>query len=288
MAEPARITSYERAGLTFDVIDEGPLDGPPVVLLHGFPQRATSWAKVTPLLGEAGFRTYAPDQRGYSPGARPPGRRAYKLTELVDDVVALIDRIGAPVHLVGHDWGATVAWGVAARHGDRLASLTAVSVGHSQAFLRARRTSDQARRSWYMGLFQLPFVPERLLSDRRFVRRFLGGSGMTDEMLATYRAEIVDGGALTGGLNWYRAIPFGLRDEVPDVRVPTTLVWSDGDVALGRKMAELTEEHVTGPYEFVELTGASHWIPAERPAELAEAIFSRVRSTASASAATGA
>lgn len=285
MAEPARITSYERAGLAFDVIDEGPLDGPPVVLLHGFPQRATSWAKVTPLLGEAGFRTYAPDQRGYSPGARPRGRRAYKATELVDDVVALIDRIDAPVHLVGHDWGAAVAWGVAARHADRLASLTAVSVGHSQAFLRALRTADQARRSWYMGLFQLPFVPERLLSGKWFVQKFLGGSGMTREMLATYRVEIVDGGALTGGLNWYRAIPFALRDEVPDVSVPTTFIWSDGDRALGRRMAELTEEHVDGPYELIEFTGASHWIPEERPADLAEAIISRARSAASASAA---
>ena len=285
MTEPARITSFEREGLVFDVIDEGPLDGPPVVLLHGFPQRATSWAKVTQLLGKAGFRTYAPDQRGYSPGARPRGRRAYKTTELVDDVLALIDRIGAPVHLVGHDWGAVVAWGVAARHPERLASLTAVSVGHTQAFLRALRTSDQARRSWYMGLFQLPVVPERLLSGEWFVQRFFGGFGMTDEMVAAYRAEIVDAGALTGGLNWYRAIPFGLRDEVPDVTVPTTFVWSDRDGALGRRMAELTEEHVRGPYEFVELTGASHWIPDERPADLAEAIVSRARSAAGAPAA---
>ncbi|HTT95141.1 MAG TPA: alpha/beta fold hydrolase [Solirubrobacterales bacterium] len=285
MAESTRITSYERGGLTFDVIDEGPLDGSPVVLLHGFPQRATSWAKVTPLLGEAGFRTYAPDQRGYSPGARPRGRRAYRATELVDDVVALIDRIGAPIHLVGHDWGAAIAWGVAARHADRLSSLTAVSVGHSQAFLRSLRTVDQARRSWYMGLFQLPLVPERLLSGRWFVSKFLGGTGMTEEMLATYRAEMVAGGALTGGLNWYRAIPFELSEDIPAVSVPTAFVWSDGDKALGRRMAELTAEYVDGPYEFVELTGASHWIPDERPAELAEAIIGRARS-ASAPAAT--
>jgi pimeloyl-ACP methyl ester carboxylesterase len=288
VAGPARITSYDRVGLTFDVIDDGPLDGPPVVLLHGFPQRATSWAKVTPLLGEAGFRTFAPDQRGYSPGARPRGRRAYKITELVDDVVALIDRIETPVHLVGHDWGAAVAWEVAARHPDRPASLTAVSVGHSEAFKRALRTPDQARRSWYMGFFQLPVVPERLLSGEWLVQRLLRGSGMTEEMLATYRTEIVDAGALTGGLNWYRAIPFSLLDEVPDVSVPTAFVWSDGDTALGRRMAELTEEYVDGPYEFIELTGASHWLPEERPADLAEAIISRVRSAATASAATSA
>ena len=284
MAEPARIRCYERAGLAFDVIDDGPLDGPPVVLLHGFPQRATSWAKVAPLLGEAGFRTYAPDQRGYAPGARPRGRRAYKINELVGDVVALISRIDTPVHLVGHDWGATVAWYVAARHPNRLASLTAVSVGHPEAFKRALRSPDQARRSWYMGLFQLPFVPERLLSGKWFAQKFLGSSGMTDEMLATYQVEIVDEGALTGGLNWYRAIPF--LDEIPDVSVPTTFVWSDGDTALRRRMADLTEEHIDGPYEFVELAGASHWIPEERPADLAEAIISRAGSAATASPAT--
>ena len=285
MAELARVTSYERVGLAFDVIDEGPLDGPPVVLLHGFPQRATSWTKVTPLLAEAGFRTYAPNQRGYSPLARPRSRRAYKTTELVDDVVALIDRIDTPVHLVGHDWGATIAWSVAARHPDRLTSLTAVSVGHPEAFKRALRTPDQARRSWYMGLFQLPFIPERLLSGKWFVQKFLGGSGMTGQMLATYKAEIVNEGALTGGLNWYRAIPFSLWKEIPDVILPTTLVWSDGDEALGRRMAELTEEHVDGPYEFIEFSGVSHWIAEERPADLAGAIIGRARSASTDSTA---
>jgi pimeloyl-ACP methyl ester carboxylesterase len=288
MAEPARMKSYGRAGLSFDVVDEGPVDGPAVVLLHGFPQRASSWAQVTPLLNEAGFRTYAPDQRGYSLGARPRGRRAYKAPELIDDVVALIDQIGAPAHLVGHDWGAAVAWGVAARYPDRLASLTAVSVGHTQAFLRALRTSDQAVRSWYMGLFQLPALPERLLSGRWFQQKFLGGSGMSEEMIATYRVEIVQAGALTGGLNWYRAIPFALSEEIADVEVPTTFVWSDNDKALGRRMAELTREHVSGPYEFIELAGASHWIPEERPADLAAAIIDRARSAATALAATDA
>lgn len=204
--------------------------------------------------------------------------------ELVDDVVALIGRIDAPVHLVGHDWGATVAWDVAARHTDRLASLTTVSVGHPEAFKRALRTPDQALRSWYMGLFQPPLVPERLLSGKWFAEKFLGSSGMTDEMIATYRAEIVEQGALTGGLNWYRAIPFALSDEVLDVSVPTTFVWSDVDTALGRRMAELTEEHVSGPYDFIEFPSASHWIPEERPADVAAAIISRAHSAATASA----
>jgi pimeloyl-ACP methyl ester carboxylesterase len=105
-----RIARYTHDGLEFDVLDQGPLDGPIVLLLHGFPERAASWSAVMDQLNEAGFRTIAPDQRGYSPGARPKRRRDYRVGALVDDVVALIDTIGAPVHLVGHDWGANIAW----------------------------------------------------------------------------------------------------------------------------------------------------------------------------------
>ena len=273
-----RISTFRRGGLVFDVRDEGPADGPPVVLLHGFPQRAESWASVVPHLHAAGLRTLAPDQRGYSPRARPKGRSAYRSQDLVDDVCALLDLIGGQAHLVGHDWGAAVGWWLAATQPQRVLSWTAVSVGHPQAFLRSLRTAEQARRSWYMGLFQLPLLPERLLSSDRFVRRFLGRSGMTAEMLATYRREIVADGALTTALNWYRAIPLSAKDEVPAVAVPTTLVWSDGDLVLGQHGAALTREYVTGDYEFVELSGVSHWIPQERPEELAAAILSRVHS----------
>lgn len=273
-----RISSFRRGQLVFDVRDEGPPEGPPVVLLHGFPQRATSWASLVPHLHAAGLRTFAPDQRGYSPGARPRGRSAYRSQELVADVCALIDLIGGPVHLVGHDWGAAVGWALAATEPQRLLSWTAVSVGHPQAFLRSLRSPEQARRSWYMGLFQLPLLPERLLSSDRFVRKFLGRSGMTAEMIATYRREMVADGALTTALNWYRAIPLSAREKVPAVTVPTTLVWSDADVALGRRGAALTRECVTGDYELVELSRVSHWIPQERPEELAAAILGRVRS----------
>jgi pimeloyl-ACP methyl ester carboxylesterase len=273
-----RLSSFRRGSLVFDVRDEGSLDGPPVVLLHGFPQRPSSWAKVVPHLHDAGMRTLALDQRGYSPGARPKGRAAYRSRELVDDVCALLDAIGEPAHLVGHDWGAAVGWAVAAAHPDRLLSWTAVSVGHPQAFLRSLRTAEQMRRSWYMAFFQLPLLPERLLTSDAFIRSFLGGSGMTTEMIAAYRREIVMDGALTTALSWYRAIPLSVTDQVAEVSIPTSFVWSDGDVALGRLSAVLTREYVTGDYEFVELPGASHWIPEERPEELAAAIVSRARS----------
>jgi len=272
------LSSFRRGRYVFDVLDEGPRDGQPVVLLHGFPQRAASWSGVVPHLHAAGLRTLAPDQRGYSVGARPRGRAAYRSRELVDDVCALLDLVGGSAHLVGHDWGAAVGWALAAEHPERVLSWTAVSVGHPAAFLRSLRTPEQLRRSWYMGLFQLPRLPEWLLRSEPFIRGFLGRSGMTNEMLETYRREIVADGALTYALNWYRAIPLSARDEVAAVSVPTTFVWSDEDVAIGGGAAALTRQHVTGEYAFVELSGVSHWIPEERPAELAEAILSRVRS----------
>lgn len=273
-----RIKRFKRNDLTFDVIDSGPLDGTPIVLLHGFPQRANAWGAVSERLHETGLRTFAPDQRGYSPGARPRSRFAYRIKELVADVVALIDEIGTPVHLAAHDWGAAIAWATAARHPERVASLTAVSVGHPRAFFKAMVTSDQMRRSYYMALFQIPLLPERSLSKRgAWGERTLKKTGMPDADLDLFRREVVGDGALRGGLNWYRSLPLASSKDMAKVSVPTTLVWSDDDVALGRRMAEQTRKYVTGPYELVEVSG-SHWLLAERPDELADAIIRRVRS----------
>jgi pimeloyl-ACP methyl ester carboxylesterase len=275
-----RIRSYAHDGWVFDVVDEGPVDGQPVVLLHGFPQRATSWRKVTPLLHRAGLRTFAPDQRGYSPGARPRRRRDYATTAMVGDAVALVEEIGQPVHLVGHDWGAAVGWLAAAQRPDLVRTWTAVSVPHPAAMAWAVRHSDQWRRSWYMALFQLPWLPERLLTTRR-VEEMLRAGGMDAEAVGRFREEIVADGALSGGLNWYRGLPFANpRASGGRVGVPTTLVWSDRDVALGRAGAERSSEFVTGPYSLVVLEGVSHWIPEEAPEALADAILARVSGTA--------
>lgn len=277
-----RITDYQRTGLVFDVRDEGPLDGEVAVLLHGFPQRSTCWRRVAPLLHAAGLRTLAPDQRGYSAGARPRRRRDYRLTQLVADVVALVDRLGTPVHLVGHDWGAVVGWALAAHRPDLVRTLTAVSVPHPQAFARALVTSTQLLRSWYMGLFQLPWLPE--LSARVPGRPWelaLRGSGMAPDDLALFRAEIVADDALPGALAWYRALPSALRQNADaSVAVPTTLVWSDGDSAIARAGVELTQRYCTGPYQLVVLTGVTHWIPTQTPEALASAILARVRQEA--------
>lgn len=270
-----RLTSYTRDGLVFDVRDEGPQDGDVVVLLHGFPQRASSWDRVVPRLHAAGLRTLAPDQRGYSPGARPRRRRDYRSAELEADVVALLNLLDGPVHLVGHDWGAVVGWLVAAHRPELLRSWTAVSVPHPAAMLRSFVTSTQLLRSWYMGLFQVPLLPERLLSSRP-AEASLRAGGMSRELVARYRREIVEDGALPGGLAWYRGLPLSHpRTSLGPVRVPTTMVWSDGDVALSRAGAELTERHVRAPYELVVLEGVSHWVPEEAPDALADAVLAR-------------
>ena len=273
----SRLTQFRNGPHTFDVIDSGPLDGTPVVLLHGFPQRAATWNDVAEHLHERGLRTYALDQRGYSPGARPKSRFAYGMAALTSDVMALIDAIGAGrVHLVGHDWGAAVAWSVAGNHPDRLSTLTAVSVPHPGAFMRSMLTSGQALKSYYMALFQLPFLPERFLASGR-ADALLRNAGMSGQMVKQFHAEIVDHGALRGGLGYYRSIVRTAPGQLGEkITVPTTYVWSDGDIALGRKGAEINHRWMAGPYKLEIFEGATHWLLDERPAELADSIIKRV------------
>lgn len=275
-----RLTTYARGPLFFDVTDEGPEDGTPVVLLHGFPERASCWREVAPLLHAAGLRTYAPDQRGYSAGARPSGRSSYVVAELVADVVALIEEIGGPVHLVGHDWGANVGWCVAARHPELVTSWTAVSVPHPAAFAKAMRTTRQGLHSWYMGLFQLPLVVEGLARWRGGpVDQGLLRTGMSGADVSRFRTEIVEYGALPGALGWYRGLPLSRgRGMGGRVRVPTTLVWSTRDSAIVRSGVDLCADYVDGPYELVVLEGVSHWIPTQAPHPLADAILARIAS----------
>jgi pimeloyl-ACP methyl ester carboxylesterase len=272
-----RLSAFSSDGLTFAVRDEGPLDGPVVVALHGFPQTSACWAAVTPLLVAAGYRVLAPDQRGYSRGAQPQEVRAYAMTALTGDVLALADAADAERFAVlGHDWGAAVGWALAGRHPDRVRSLTAVSVPHPAAMRRAR-AGPQLLRSWYMGLFQLPVLPERLLRARggAFARRLLGGTGLPS-LDASVRL-LADPRTATAMLGWYRAIRIPGQLGAGRTRVPALFVWSDGDAAIGRRAAEGAADFVRAPYRFEVLRGASHWIPEERPAELAALVLEHLR-----------
>jgi pimeloyl-ACP methyl ester carboxylesterase len=287
-----------RDGLVFDVRDEGPAGGEAVVLLHGWPQDHTAWRRVTPLLHAAGLRTLAPDQRGYSRGARPSGPTAYGMRELVADVVALIDQAGVDrAHLVGHDWGGAVAWAVAERHPERLRSLTVLSTPHHRAMTWAVRHGDQGLRSLYTVAFQLPVLPELLLQAG--LPLALRGSGLPAEDVHRYAARFREPGAATAGLNWYRALPLrrglerlvhaalpggdGGRNAARSaasrprrITVPTTYVWGSDDPALGRAAAERTGRYIASDYRFVELE-AGHWLPETRPQRVAEEIIARAR-----------
>lgn len=266
--------------LTFDLWADGPADGDPVLLLHGFPQSAAGWSLVAPLLSGAGLRVLAPNQRGYSPGARPLDVQSYTGDALVGDVAGLLDALGLDsVHLVGHDWGAAVAWPFAVTHPDRVRSLTAVSVPHLAAYGRALRDDpDQQQRGAYIGLLrQAGKAEDVLLADDAARLRAMYQGAVPAEQVAEHLDLLTQPGALTAALNWYRAMTADLRELAP-VTVPTTYVWSDDDMALGRVGAEDCVNHVTGPYEFVELSGITHWIPEQAPDALAEAILRRVDS----------
>jgi pimeloyl-ACP methyl ester carboxylesterase len=272
------VKQYRRGDLTFDYIDEGPADGPVVVLLHGFPQLNTSWSAIIDRLTARGYRCIAPNQRGYSPGARPTRRRDYRVTELVEDVRALLDAVGAQrVHLVGHDWGATVAWGAADTFPDRIATLTSFSVPHPAAFVKSWVTSRQGLASWYMYFFQLPWLPERLLlgADRKGARaiKALQSGGQTREAAERDVEAMTEPGALTAALNWYRAMFLSNPAQAfGKISVPTMYVWSDDDIALTEKPARDTANYVTGEYRFEILHGV-HWIPDEQPDKAADLLL---------------
>ncbi len=212
---------FSNGALNFQLTDTGEAgsgqagSGQAVILLHGFPQDRRCWDRVAPGLAEGGYRVLAPDLRGYSPGARPAARSAYRNSELATDVLALADAAGAErFHLAGHDWGAALAWYVAGRHPDRVASLAALSVPHPQAFGRAMVSSRQAARSWYMAAWQLPWLPERALSRRggQVFRDTLVRMGLDPASADRYATRARDPDGLRGPLNWYRAMPFSMRE----------------------------------------------------------------------------
>jgi pimeloyl-ACP methyl ester carboxylesterase len=273
---------FQHADLTFDVTDSGPADGEVVVLLHGYPENRTSWDTVTPHLVAAGFRVLAPDQRGYSPRARPQGRRAYAMQHLAGDVVALLDTAGIDkAHVVGHDWGGGVAWALAEFHPERLRTVTSLTTPHPRAMLKAMVTGTQAFKSWYMFMFQLPGLPEMAYRPRmqQRLRDTLRGTGLPDEAIDRYITPLREPGAATAAINWYRAMPFSQR-PAGKVQVPSLYVYGTKDAFLGRKAADLTADYVQAPYTYTVLDGVTHWMPEEIPEEVARLVIQHARAHA--------
>lgn len=252
--------------LTFDVRMAGPADGEVVILLHGFPQTSYEWRNQISALGEAGFRAVAPNQRGYSAGARPATIQDYAVPRLVEDIVGLADAVGAErFHIVGHDWGAIIAWAVAVAAPARVISASPVSVPHPDAFARVLGdpTSCQPEASSYFDVFVQPDSEDNFVAnDNAGLRGFF--AGIEEDAVEDYVQVLGSKAALGAALNWYRANIADRQVSGPAmgvVRVPTMFTWSDGDTALCIDGAELTEEYVDAPYRFEVIEGVSHWIP---------------------------
>lgn len=267
-----RIRQVPVRDLTFDVAEQGVPGGRPVLLLHGFPQTHRAFDAVAARLAasHAPLRLIAPDQRGYSPGARPTNPAAYALPALAADMVGLLDAYGIEhVDVVGHDWGAMVGWYLAVRYPERVRTLTAVSVPHPAAFAEALAESGQQRKmSEYVLLFRDPdkAIAVLLEDDARRLRTIY--SPLSESQFEPHLTALSDPGALRGALNWYHAAKFGEGTSVPPVEVPVVFVWSTADLAISRAAAERCVTYAAGPYRFVELDGVSHWIPDEAPDEL--------------------
>ncbi|MBZ9713562.1 alpha/beta fold hydrolase [Deinococcus multiflagellatus] len=268
----------EQAGLTHhhivagDVrlhyVAAGPVDGPPAVLLHGFPEFWRAWERQMGPLARAGFRVIVPDLRGYNLSEKPAGVEAYALHTLQQDVAGLIRALGyEQAHVVGHDWGGIIAWALAIRQPEVVRRLVILNAPHPGAARRVRRQPAQWRRSWYIFLFQLPWLPERLLD--RFGQWALQGvnpAAYTDRDRELYRQAWHQPGAATAMINYYRALRLAGRGHSGPLQVsaPTLVLWGDRDVALLPELADGLERWVPG-VRVVHFPHASHWLMRDEP-----------------------
>jgi pimeloyl-ACP methyl ester carboxylesterase len=251
-------------GVRLALVDEG--DGQPVVLLHGFPDSSGGWRHQTPVLAAAGFRVLVPDLRGFGESDKPEDVEAYALRHSIADVVSMLDELGIErAHVVGHDWGAAVAWLLAAYAPERVDRLVALSVGHPGAFRPL--SLEQRRKFWYQLLFQFDVAEELLMqNDWELLREFLDGEPDRERFID----DLARPGALTAGLNWYRANSnprnqLGPRREFPAVAAPTLGLWSDGDRYLTEGPMVESARHVTGPWRYERIDGVGHWLQLEAP-----------------------
>ncbi|MFI8035323.1 alpha/beta fold hydrolase [Acinetobacter sp. ABJ_C3_5] len=272
-----RYSQYSRNNLIFNVIDSGPIDGKPVILLHGFPETAHSWQATSALLNQQNFRTFAIEQRGYSQAASPKGRFQYAIAELAADVKSFIDLLGQPVYVIGHDWGSIVACELARQHPELVKHLTLISVPHTGAFLKAMLTSTQFFSSYYIGFFQLPFIPELFFKRATTLSHLLlKNSGMNAEQIKNFQQYLIQENRIGTAIHWYRSMPLTpILSTFQKVKVPTLFIWGDKDIAVGRKSAQLNKKFFTGSYQEIYLD-ATHWIPSQNAEQLSHHFINAV------------
>ena len=282
MAETIALTTPSRLTFTTDVA--GPAGGDPVLLLHGFPESRHSWREALPVLAAAGYRAIAPDQRGYSAGARPdPAELSnYAFERLVADAIEIAAAAGYDgkrFHLVGHDWGGQVSWGVANAHPDRLASLTVLSRPHPLSFRRAlqKPDGDQKHRSRHHGKFLEPETGRLLIEDNaRRLREGLFGQDVSRAAIEDHVSILGNSAAIEAALAWYRANK-GLSGEFGTIKVPTLYIWGDKDATVGPDAAHGTGEFVAAAYAMEVLPGVGHFVMDQAAARATELMLAHMK-----------
>jgi len=263
--------------------------GEGVILLHGFPTTSYMYVDLMALLAENGYRAVAPDQRGYSPKARPKRVKEYGAENIINDVFLLADVFGFDrFHLIGHDWGASIGWGAVTSQSDRIISWTALSVPHPKAFFDALETDDDQKiKSRYFKFFKIPYIPELFFSFNNFrVLTHNVWTSSTDKEIEKFLDVFRIKGTIKGGLNWYRANLgskkiTALKESPADINTPTLFIWGNQDPALGRRGTELTLQYMKGPYyRFIEID-AGHWLIQDAYDEVSEAILDHLELTPS-------
>ena len=273
-----------RSGLTFTTDVAGPAGGSLVLLLHGFPESRHSWSEALPALATAGYRAVAPDQRGYSPGARPdPADLSnYAFDRLIDDAIEIAAAAGYAdkrFHLVGHDWGGQVSWGVAGKYPDRLASLTILSRPHPGSFRRALldEAGDQKHRSRHHRAFLEPETGKMLLADNaKRLREGLSGQGVPAAALEQHLSVLGNAEAMEAALAWYRSNK-GLAAEIDTIKVPTLYVWGDADATVGPDAAHGTADFVGAAFAMEVLPDVGHFVMDQAPARATELLLGHLK-----------
>lgn len=265
------------SGLHFTVDAAGPADGEPVLLLHGFPQSRAAWRFQLPALAAAGYRAYAPDQRGYSTHARPAGVESYRIEHLVGDALALMDALGVQrFHQVGHDWGGHLAWSVALQAPQRVKSLAVLSRPHPAAFVAALKTDAQqaSRSGHHSSLLKDGVAANMRATDFAAFRTMYAHQRVPADAIERYLATLREPGAIEAAIDWYRASATSMRSgAAPSVTMPTLYVWGSADATVGRAAAEGTAKFGGPAYRFAEIPDAGHFLTDEVPTRINELLL---------------
>ncbi|MHA2008504.1 MAG: alpha/beta fold hydrolase [Promethearchaeota archaeon] len=260
-------------GFTFDAWSDGPEEGPLLLLLHGLPRTSWEWHHQIPKLAEAGFQTVAPDLRGYCPGARPKGVKAYVVDEFAQDILAIADQLGwsdRPFHLMATSIGSVIAWWLAGNYPQRVATLACINIPHQMALLEVMKTraADKQRKGFsYFSNFRKEGM--ELQNFESALKRI----GLPSEETDPYREALNSEEALRAVFHWYRAIPLWASQPLEPVVMPTLFIWPPKAGNVSREAAEVNAHYVKGPYRFEVLENALNFALQMEPERITQLLL---------------